>query len=147
MRYLGQAYGLDVPIPVREKLTEEDLLAACRTFHETHRAQYGYAIEGEIIEFLDFKTTALGSVRALAIPKIAKKEKTGPKSVRRVMLDGEGDLIECPVYERSHLGKDFELDGPALIEEMYSTTLVGRNDHMSVDEYGNVMMEIRGRSL
>ena len=142
MRYLGQAYGLNIQIPVKDALTEEDLQQACQGYHETHKAQYGYAIEGEVIEFLDFKTTALGLVAPPVMSKLGPREKAKPKSRRRVMLDAKNGFVECPIYERSHLGEGFHLDGPALIEEEYSTILVDRNDHASVDGYGDLVMEI-----
>jgi N-methylhydantoinase A len=59
-----------------------------------------------------------------------------------VLLDAESEFTECAVYERAHLGEGSHLDGPAIIEEQYSTTLLNRNDHMSVDEYGNMMIEV-----
>jgi len=141
MRYLGQAYGLDIQTPVKDKLTEDDLGRICQSFHEAHKTQYGYAIEREIIEFLDFKTTALGAEKPLLLPKV-KRGKASPKAYRKVLLDGESEFIECPVYERSHLGEGSHLDGPAIVEEQYSTTLLDRNDRMSVDEYGNMMIEV-----
>lgn len=142
MRYLGQAYGLDIEIPVKEKLSQEDLDGVCRSFHEVYKARYGYAIEDAIMEFLDFKTTALGSVKPPDLVRLGEKERPRPKSQRKVMLDGDDGFTECPIYERSHFGKGFEFDGPAVIEEEYSTILANRNDHVSVDEYGNLMIEI-----
>jgi N-methylhydantoinase A len=142
MRYLGQAYGLDVQIPVKDTLAEDDLEAICQSFNEAHKAQYGYAIEGEIIEFLDFKTTALGPTKPPALPKV-KREKTNPKGYRKVLLDGENEFTECPIYERSRLGEGSYLDGPSIVEEEYSTTLLNRGDSMSVDEYGNMMIEVK----
>jgi len=144
MRYLGQAYGLDIQIPVQETLTEKDLEEVCQSFHKTHRARYGYAIEDENIEFLDFKTTALGPIEPLTIPKLDKKTEARPKDHRKVLLDGESEFRKCPVYERAHLGEGFKLEGPAIIEERLSTILVDQNDRMSVDEFGDIIIEVGG---
>src|SRR5688572_24983404 len=59
MRYLGQNYEHEVPIPPAT-LTAGGLQAAYDAFVRIHEARYGYAIEDETIELVSFRVTAAG---------------------------------------------------------------------------------------
>src|SRR4029079_6341471 len=55
MRYLGQNYSIDVPIALtREGRSVTPLEELYTHFHAVHRRLYGYAIPGEVIEFVNF---------------------------------------------------------------------------------------------
>jgi N-methylhydantoinase A len=48
------------------------------------------------------------------------------------------------VFERSSLPPGTRLSGPSVIEEPTSTTIVNSRDRLQVDDYGNMLLEIRG---
>ena len=55
-------------------------------------------------------------------------------------FDADG-LHECAVYERDLLPAGFSTDGPCVIEEPSSTTLVHPGQRVTVDEWGNLLID------
>lgn len=121
MRYAGQNYEQNVPLPA-DDLSEERLRGAFRTFERIHAERYGYAIEGEEIELVAFQVTAIGRrprPRLLAQGDTAVGEPTH----REVFFRGLGALT-VPTYRRYAITPRTRLDGPCILEEPGSTTLI-----------------------
>ena len=70
------------------------------------------------------------------MPKLAVRDGTRPerKSVRPVYFDGA--FCDTPIYDRAMLPPDFRLEGPAVVEEFGSTTVVFPHQHLGVDPHG-----------
>jgi N-methylhydantoinase A len=122
MRYLGQNYEHEIRVHAGE-ITADTLHAAFDSFASMHRVRYGYAIEGETIELVSFKVTAVGQH-----PEIELREPDAPAdapqaSARQVYFAGEG-WVETTVVHRSSLERGVQHAGPLLIQEEGSTTLV-----------------------
>ena len=47
-----------------------------------------------------------------------------------------GDFRDTPVFARAALAAGFQLDGPAIVEEFGSTTVVFPGQHLTVDPHG-----------
>jgi N-methylhydantoinase A len=121
MRYFGQNYEHEVELP--DGVLDEELLAeAFRRFEQLHAERYGYAIEGEVIELLSFKVTAVGRRPAIELtganggPRPARTE-------RDVYFRGLG-FVTAAVVHRSALAAGETLEGPCVVEEEGATTLV-----------------------
>ena len=65
----------------------------------------------------------------------------GSNSVRMVVFDGAAH--ECPVYWRDHLPRDAVIEGPAVIEQMDTTTLIDPGTTARRDALGNLLLEVR----
>ena len=52
--------------------------------------------------------------------------------------------MRSPVYQRASLPAGFAAQGPAVIEEMSSTTLLAPGQEARVDGIGNLVIEING---
>lgn len=140
LRYAGQAYELSVNLKPG-KVTEEILDAAVQSFHETHLRQYGYQCEGEVVEFVNFRVIAQGMLPKLkatdAVPQ-GTKEKT---EVRRdVYIDGEWTSV--PVVEKLSLQPGTIVEGPTIIEQADTTTLILPGHTMQVDENANMIIRL-----
>ena len=70
------------------------------------------------------------------MPRLAARGGTTParKSVRPVYFDGA--FRDTPIYDRAVLPPGFWLDGPAVVEEFGSTTVVFPDQHLDVDPHG-----------
>jgi N-methylhydantoinase A len=140
MRYLGQNYTVDIPVPITNGgLDDSDLEELYRQFHREHTRLYGYEIEGEIIELIHFKVAAIGPAEK---PKVRELEGAGPaapKAQREVYFRGRG-WVTTPIYERSALPPTARLEGPAVIEEPMATTLLHPRQSLDVDVYGNLVL-------
>ena len=52
--------------------------------------------------------------------------------------------MSAPVYDRAHLLQGNVIAGPAIIEEVASTTVVEPGDRVTVNEYGHLVMQLAG---
>ena len=133
MRYAGQNYERDVPLPLG-RLDERVLGAAFDAFHALHHEVYGYSFPGETIELIHANVTALGPGARPAPARPVQDEPPSPRDLREVRFRGEGSLT-TPVYRREELPAAATVRGPAVIEEADSTTLVlpGQELHVLPD--------------
>jgi N-methylhydantoinase A len=51
-------------------------------------------------------------------------------------------IFECPVYDRDHLPIDEMLEGPLVIEERVSTTIVHPGDRVRLIARGPILIEV-----
>jgi N-methylhydantoinase A len=132
LRYFGQSYEITVDHPCGRTLTD-----AAGAFHERHREIYGYEVTGEPMELVSLRLRAVG-----VIPKPRLKEtpsEAKPTSLTRermVYFKGEGSWMETPVFERTALSSDFEIRGPAIVEQYDSTTVVNPDWRLDVGSLG-----------
>ena len=59
----------------------------------------------------------------------------------------EGGWIECPVYDRSRLGRIARIDGPCIVEQMDSTSVIPPNTYFEVDDYGNIIVTVSEKTV
>lgn len=122
MRYLGQNYEHEVPLPYG-RITAEVLAGAFAGFQALHRDMYGYAMAHEIIELISFKVTATGRQPK---PNIVEATPHGsPRETRHtdVYFRQQG-FAPARIVHRDALRSGERLAGPAIIVEEGSTTLV-----------------------
>jgi N-methylhydantoinase A len=119
MRYAGQNYEHEVPVPTA--LTEDALRHALVSFERIHAERYGYAIAGEEIELVAFHVTVSG--RRPSPRLVARAVAEDVASQRIVSFRGYGALPTA-VFRRYALPIDTQLQGPCILEEEGSTTLV-----------------------
>ena len=126
MRYLGQNYETEVEVPPIDALdaagAAEQLERAYQAFHDRHRAMYEYVIADAVIEMISFRVSAIG---AIPHPRLARvrPENGYPPSTRLIHFAGEG-LVDCRVIHRRAMPIDEVHEGPLIVSEEGSTTLV-----------------------
>ncbi|MFB7142314.1 hydantoinase/oxoprolinase family protein [Gottfriedia sp. NPDC056225] len=142
MRYLGQEHTVKVPIP-NGLLNSETMKVIVERFHQIHEQQFTFKLEGAPTEIVNLHLTALGTVQK---PKIAKLKNIGDnadstiKEVRNVLFEDYG-WIKTNIYERDLLNAGSKIDGPAIVEEQSSSTVLYPNQSLTVDPYGNLIIE------
>ncbi|MFN0153996.1 MAG: hydantoinase B/oxoprolinase family protein [Gaiella sp.] len=136
MRYAGQNYERDVPFAagVVDSRTISD---AVTSFHALHHEVYGYSFPGETIELIHANLTALGPGARPLLPETRPGSLPGPRDRRDVRFRGIG-VIETPVYRREELPADAPLVGPAIVEELDSTTLLLPGQELRVLSNGSL---------
>ena len=132
MRYRGQSYELTIPWNTRN-LSEQ--------FHQAHERAYGYARTDMPIEIVNLRVKITGKV---GTHKIAPLEPAGDQNVyvtqRKVCLKSGWQAI--PTYRGDRLRAGSELSGPALIMRPDTTVLVDSGDQVTVDMYGNLIINL-----
>jgi N-methylhydantoinase A len=143
MRYLGQNYEHEVDLP-SGPVDEATLGQAFDRFAEIHRDRYGYSIEGETIELISFKVTAIGRRPRVELTD-GTDSRGGNGGTREVFFRGIGSTIAQAV-QRDDIPPGARLDGPLLVQEEGSTTLVAPGMTVEKSEHGSLMIEIEGES-
>jgi N-methylhydantoinase A len=64
------------------------------------------------------------------------------KGTRSVYFQQAGEYVACPIYERERLGAGAMLAGPAIVEEWTSTTVVPPGWRLTVDRFGNLILQV-----
>ncbi len=122
MRYLGQNYEFDAPIPAGT-VTPETLQQAFDAFGDIHAERYGYRIDNEVIELVSFRVTAAGARVKPRLEATPDAQESAARPSRMVHFRGAG-FLESAVYRRYAMPSGSRLSGPCVIEEAGSTTLV-----------------------
>ncbi|MDP6788329.1 MAG: hydantoinase/oxoprolinase family protein [Rhodospirillales bacterium] len=144
MRYVGQSYEL--PIPLGDGKVEDALEGMLRHFHEEHERAYGFAAPDEPVEFVTLRHTAVGSIAKPKLRELPEREgdvKAACRAVRQVFFAEAGGFVDCPSYDRYQLAAGGVIEGPAIIEEMDSTTVIHPEFLAEVDRYGNLLIKPR----
>ena len=92
-------------------------------FHAAHLKAFGYNYAGrQKVEIVNFCVSGFGMIDRPAIPKLARERRQAAHGTRPVYFGGA--FRDTPIYDRSTLPAGFRLDGPAVVEEFGSTTVV-----------------------
>lgn len=131
LRYRGQSHELT--IDVGERMAAADLAEA---FEREHERVYGYRGEGEPVELVNMRLTA---IRPLERPRIGgAKAAQGESALRRAWFAGK--WMEAEVWRRGRLGCA-RVTGPAVIEEDEATTVVPPGWEAHLDSAENLWLE------
>jgi N-methylhydantoinase A len=144
MRYVGQSYELPIPLP--EGKIEAALEGMLKKFHEEHERSYGFAAPNEPVEFVTLRLTAVGSIakpKLRELPKRGGDAKAARRALRKVYFAEAGGFVDCPNYDRYRFSAGSVIDGPAIVEEMDSTTVIHPGFLAEVDRYGNMLIKAK----
>jgi N-methylhydantoinase A len=134
VRYAGQSMEVRVPAPAGE-IDRTFVAGVIEAFHAAHLKSFGYNYAGtQKVEIVNFCVSGFGLIERPDIPKIGPA-RTEPRCGKRPVYFG-GAIRETPIYDRSTLPAGFRLDGPAIIEEFGSTSVVFPGQWLEVDEHG-----------
>ena len=130
MRYSGQNSELDVPVP-DQRMTSDMLAQICEAFHQKHEATFGYRIQHEVIELVHFNVSAVGPISPPSMASRADGNLPPPHATRPVYFKGRGSL-PTPIFLQRSLPAGAIVEGPAVVEEEDSTTLVHPGQRLAV---------------
>jgi len=154
MRYVGQGHEISVPLPV-ERYGEEHRSILQAGFESSYRQLYGRTIDGVEIEALSWTLTIAkkgsiqGSIKGPGPLSGPESTESGPAPfldppppmARQRMFDpAHGKHVEAPVHHRAHLVPGCRMQGPALITEDQTTTVVTSNYEALVDSHGSIVL-------
>jgi N-methylhydantoinase A len=146
LRYRGQEFTVTVPLSGIFTAADRDGVAA--RFHEIHRALYGHAAPDEALELVALRVTVRSPVERDAPPRAADLSRTElgasatPRNRRRIYMGQRFGFLEAPVYDRDELSSGAALEGPAVVEEAASTTVVLPQDRLGVAATGELVIQI-----
>ena len=107
-------------------------------FHVAHEKTYTFRLDDTPVEFVTYRVTVNASVPRPGLKPLSNDGRSLEAASRPVrMVDfAEDGRHEARVFERDKLPAGATIDGPLVVEEATSTTLVHPGQHMRVDDYG-----------
>ena len=144
LRYRGQNYELPVTVPAGE-VSVSTIADLRQRFGEAHRQRYGFAADDDPVELVTLRVEATGLVDK-PDPAIRACAAEGPAelvSSREVWLPEAGGAVRCPVFARGNLPAGHRLGGPAILEQMDTTTLLPPGSDARVDRSGNLIVSVK----
>ena len=149
MRYIKQYHEVNVEIR-KENLEKGDLVSIVRSFHPEHNRLFGYSLEEEKtpIELINLRLLSVGRTVKPRF-KQEKYDKKDPekalKMMRKVYLPLLEQYVDIPVYDGHKLRYGNKVEGPALIEQVNTTTFVTPEYNVLCDRYGSYTMYLKTR--
>ena len=143
LRYGGQGYEINVGI-LDGEIDARALSALQSEFRATHQRLYGYLAENEPINVTAIRLDLIGLVSKVELRpgRSAESDVGSALATRRpVWLPESGGFVDCPVFDRERLCSGHTVQGPAVIEQFDSTTLVLPGQTARVDGYLNLIIE------
>ena len=147
MRYVKQYHEVNVEM-TRDELQRGNIGSVVSKFHPEHNRLYGYSLEevGTPIELINLRLTSTGKTIK---PKFKKEEydeldpSKALKKKRKVYLPLKGTFEEVPVYDGHKLRYGNRVEGPAVIEQVNTTTFVTPEYNILCDKYGSYTMYLK----
>ena len=139
LRYFGQSHELNIPVN-GQLLAPKALHQIGRAFHTAHRRIHGHAMEGDPVEVVNYRVSAVGTSSKPDLTVQRNGNQNALKGQRNVFF--ENGHLDSPIYERHFLKPGFQIDGPAVIEQAASTTVLCPNQSARVDAHGNLIITL-----
>jgi N-methylhydantoinase A/oxoprolinase/acetone carboxylase beta subunit len=142
-RYVGQGYELRIDL-ADGTLDESAMASAFDQFHRVHEAEYGHAFRQSPIEIVNIRLTGSAPNPQIEWPKrdgAGSREKALIKTGKtKFHVDGELRSFDTAFYRRADLPIDQTLQGPAIVLQLDSTTVVPPNWSFTADRHGNLIL-------
>ncbi len=143
VRYAGQNYEIAVAVP--EGPLDLVAIATIRArFEEEHRRLYGFIAQEDPIQIVTFRVGATGLVAKAAFrafPDGGGDAEPARIGERDVWMPEAGGFVACPIYDRARLKPGNRIAGPAIIEQMDTTTIVLPDMLATVEPHLNLILE------
>ena len=144
VRYVGQGFELRVPVR-RGALADGAKREIRRRFEARHRRLYGHSAPDEAVEIVSFRVRAVvptPRMRTSSGAAAPTRRGRAQPSGERLMYFG-GGAVSGGVYYRSELSSGERFDGPAVVCQEDSTTVVPPGWGAEVDGHANIIMTRR----
>ena len=141
-RYVGQGFELRAEVPKGpfDKAAAETVID---NFYNAHKLVYGHAFRDQTVEIITLRLIASVEVDTLTLPALPRRGETNPKDavmyVRPTTFD-DGATRDTPRYAREKLQADDRVEGPALVMQHNSTTVIPPGYAASVMPHGELIV-------
>ncbi len=144
LRYQGQEHTVNVTLKGSD-FTSRDLACIAEDFHAAHLVQYGHRMD-DPVEIVTVRVSAIGLLPRPVLPLLTAgtgNSQQARKGARPVYRLERGEYEEYTVYDRRRLLCGDRVEGPAIIEDPSSTTVVHRENVVTVGKYGELVIAVR----
>ena len=143
MMYTGQWRSLTVPVSAPFSSVDE----AVEAFHRDHEREYAFRRDDANVDLFRLNLTAIGVTQKAELQRF---DKTGsaPKAgnTRPVTFDELDAPVDTPIYQHGDLSAGSTFSGPAIVEQLDSTTVIPPDVRVEVDEWLNIRIYVSEES-
>ncbi|MES3000058.1 MAG: hydantoinase/oxoprolinase family protein [Pseudomonadota bacterium] len=147
MRYVGQGYDVGAVIPPDASLA--DAAAVLRqAFERNYMKLYGRLFTAGSLEVMNFRMTASATRKVVDLPTGGAADAKGDGRIgsRRAFCARTRSWKEFSVHRRNAIAPGVPFDGPAIVEEDESTTVIHSGSRAHTDEHGSLIIHLEPRS-
>jgi N-methylhydantoinase A/oxoprolinase/acetone carboxylase beta subunit len=143
-RYLGQGYELRVDVD-SGAIDHDWVYKTRRDFHDIHEREYSRRFEESDIEIPNVRVRGIGLMPPLKVPEVEHGE-SSPDAALRYERDawfragGELRQVSTRFYDRAELKAGNRIEGPAIVNQYDSTTVIPPGLTARIDRYGNIVI-------
>ena len=135
--YAGQTHVMRIAV----EYPGFDPREVAQRFSLLYRERFGVDLAEMRPVLMAVRTTVIGRRgSAAAFPEAPPGALSEPSAERQIRFNGEWH--DTPVYRRDEMAPGATLRGPVIVEQMDTTTLVGPNDELAVDRWGNLIIAV-----
>ena len=145
-RYLGQGYELRVDAPAGQ--IDHAWVEKVRSdFHDIHQREYSRRFEDSDIEIPNVRVRGIGIMPELGTPEIEPGEESPEAALRAerdawFRVNGKLEAVPTRYYDRTALKSGNRLQGPAILNQYDSTTVIPPGLEAHIDRFGNIVVEV-----
>ncbi|MEW5919378.1 MAG: hydantoinase/oxoprolinase family protein [Bacillota bacterium] len=143
VKYFNQSAFFTIDVPPGEI---RDMKEITENFLAAMQAKYGYNLPPGYVqmEIVNLRVVGLGAVSKPELPKLNKTgvAEDAYKETRKVYFEETDGFTDTKIYERSRLLEGAVFDGPAIVEQQDTTTVMPPGCRATVDAYGNLVIKI-----
>jgi N-methylhydantoinase A len=141
MRYRGQEHTLKIRLPDKMSLVSQGEIRGA--FEREYTKRYGHSSQNVPIDLVNLRVVVTGVTDKPVMTDLQAGYSDLEPETRHVNFDGK-NFVPCSIWQRDKLRAGQRINGPAIVEESASTTVVGPNDYATVDRLGNIRIALGG---
>ncbi len=142
LRYVGQEFTLSVPVTLKQ-LKAGDPKPIRKAFDALYEHRYMHHSPDEPVEMVNMRLGVIGKRAKLKFPTLGKGGKAAPARHRNVYFDSKKP-VRCPIYDREDLRAGARIVGPAIVQELGTTTVLWKGDDCRVAPSGELIIKVGG---
>jgi N-methylhydantoinase A len=140
VRYYRQGFEFPIAVSPDQFATNEGKAKFVADFKEIHEKNYGFNIDSSI-EVVNLRVVGIGQVRKVELPKFELGgEDASGAIVEKHTAWFDGKQLDTPIYDRNRLSPGHRIQGPAIVTQKDSTTVILPEHFGKVDAYLNILI-------
>ncbi|MEM7127768.1 MAG: hydantoinase/oxoprolinase family protein [Chloroflexota bacterium] len=151
IRYRRQNFELTIDVPMDHNSSPTvDVDVLSRAFHQAYEKQYGYAMPDEPLDVINLRVTAMGQQQTSwqtahqaanqTTGELTQPQDSSPEPTTTRLVWFNDTMMQTPIYRRTQLRVDQFIEGPAIIEQYDSTTVLPPRWLAVSDAVGNLIL-------
>lgn len=142
VRYPRQGYELSVTVEHSGGLPVVSIEALREEFHRQHHSYYGISAPDEEPEVVNLRLILHGRIPQMTWSPPQEVKGDPLKGHRSAWFESEDGFVPTPVYDRVRLVPGSRIEGPAIIEQSDSATVLEPGMHSEIDHVGNLVIHL-----